>query len=412
MKFFSAIVGSAILACSVSGSPVDQNLAPRAVLAPTDDPFYTAPAGLSKLKPGAIIKTRSIGALNGGIQAKASYQLMYRTTDSLGHPSAAVSTILIPNNANTSRVLSYQFAEDAAWLNCAPSYLLQFGSNPGNIGSNILENDYVKDALNLGWVVSVPDYEGLTSAFTSGLQAGRATLDSVRAALSSGKLTGISPKAEYQLWGYSGGSLASEWAAELQPKYAPELNFKGIAIGGLVPNITSVLFTINKTVFAGLIAGGILGLGSAYPELETYLEEQLIPSKAADFKKGASQCLGADIVQFGNKDMGTYFVDGIDALNNDAAQSVILATGVQGLHGTPRMPVYAYKAVGDEVSPIADSDDLVNKLCSQGARITYVRNSQGEHLTSELNGADGALAFLKDRFNSVPVPSGCNTTTI
>jgi hypothetical protein len=47
------------------------------------------------------------------------------------------------------------------------------------------------------------------------------------------------------MWGYSGGSLATEWAAELQPTYAPELNFAGAALGGLVPNITSVLKTIN-----------------------------------------------------------------------------------------------------------------------------------------------------------------------
>lgn len=39
------------------------------------------------------------------------------------------------------------------------------------------------------------------------------TVDSVRAVLSSG--FGLASDARLALWGYSGGSLASEWAAEV-----------------------------------------------------------------------------------------------------------------------------------------------------------------------------------------------------
>lgn len=167
-----------------------------------------------------------MGALSIGgavpFQAKAAYQLLYRTADSLGDAAAAVTTIIVPGNANTSIVLSCQFATDAAWANCAPSYTIQLGSSPNNGGSGGVETLFVIAALNQGWIVNLPDYEGLQAAFTSGIQAGQATLDSVRAALSSGNLTGISSEAEYQMWGYSGGSLASEWAAELQPSYAPD----------------------------------------------------------------------------------------------------------------------------------------------------------------------------------------------
>lgn len=69
-------------------------------------------------------------------------------------------------------------------------------------------------------------------------------MDSIRAILSSG--LGLEAScAKYALWGYSGGALASEWAAELQVQYAPELNFAGVALGGLTPNVTSVLLTVN-----------------------------------------------------------------------------------------------------------------------------------------------------------------------
>jgi len=68
------------------------------------------------------------------------------------------------------------------------------------------------------------------------------------------------------MWGYSGGALASEWAAELQTKYAPEISFVGMAIGSVTPNVEIVFNTINKGLFAGqpgLSAAGFLGLGNA-----------------------------------------------------------------------------------------------------------------------------------------------------
>ena len=56
----------------------------------------------------------------------------------------------------------------------------------------------------------------------------------------------------YALWGYSGGAVASEFAAELQVRYAPELQFAGVAIGGLTPNISSIRDLVDGTLLAGL----------------------------------------------------------------------------------------------------------------------------------------------------------------
>ncbi|CZR55878.1 related to lipase 1 [Phialocephala subalpina] len=410
MRLLSGVVGCALLqSVCVMAVPVSHNLSPRATpLPPTEDPFYIPPTGLEDSSPGTILRSRSLGelTLQGVVPytSKAAYQLMFRTTDSLGNASAAVTTIIVPENANLSRVLSYQFAEDSAWANCAPSYVVQLGS----IGEAI----FLISALDQGWIVNLPDYEGLQSAFTSGIQAGQATLDSVRAALASEDLTTISPTAEYQMWGYSGGSLASEWAAELQPTYAPELNFKGVALGGLVPNITSVLFTINGGLSAGLIPAGILGLGNAYPELEAYIDEHLFPANASTFKKALTQCLADDVTTYAGQDLFSYFDEGEATIMTSIPQSVLAATGQMGTHGTPQMPVYVYKAVGDEISPVADTDALVTKLCAQGANIQYVRDWIGEHATEEITGYGGALGFLEDRFNGVPVTPGCTTANV
>lgn len=108
---------------------------------PTDDPFYTQPLNISAYHPGDIIATRAISTnLNGilgasvtAISVQAAYQYLFRTTDSLKNPVAAVTTVLVPHNAKPGYLLSYQTAYDSANINCGPGYFLQAGANNTDI---------------------------------------------------------------------------------------------------------------------------------------------------------------------------------------------------------------------------------------------------------------------------------------
>lgn len=68
--------------------------------------------------------------------------------------------------------------------------------------------------------------------------------------------------------------------------------------------------------------------------------------------------------------------------------------GVMGLHGVPQMPVYAYKAIQDAISPVADTDALIASFCAQGANILYQRNTVGTHGQEEIYGDAAATTFL------------------
>lgn len=43
------------------------------------------------------------------------------------------------------------------------------------------------------------------------------------------------------------------------------------------------------------------------------------------------------------------------------------------------MPVFAYKAIADEVTSIGTSDDHLARICGVGANILYQRNTIGGH---------------------------------
>lgn len=50
------------------------------------------------------------------------------------------------------------------------------------------------------------------------------------------------------------------------------------------------------------------------------------------------------------------------------------------------MPVFAYKAIADEISVVKDTDDLIARYCTVGADILYERNTVGGHTAEFVNG--------------------------
>jgi Secretory lipase len=74
-----------------------------------------------------------------------------------------------------------------------------------------------------------------------GRGAGYKNLDAIRALKKSTAFTGIDPNATTVTLGYSGGVFGGEMAAELHSTYAPEVKIDGMALGGLLPNLTHLL---------------------------------------------------------------------------------------------------------------------------------------------------------------------------
>ncbi|KAL1617911.1 hypothetical protein SLS56_010751 [Neofusicoccum ribis] len=400
----------------------------QGLVPPSQDPFYQQPDNISSYEPGAVIRSRQVSnslepfiPLPANVSIQSVHQYLYRTTDSLGDAVAAATTILVPYNADPSKLLSYQIAYDSANPDCSPSYTLRNGTAEGGLGGIVGSNSTlsidtpfasIAASLNQGWYIVTSDYEGLKAQFVAGLMAGYATLDSVRVALSEGPALGLSPQAKYAMWGYSGGSLASEWAAELQASYAPELKFEGAALGGLIANVTAVAVTINATPFAGLGFAGIAGLAKAYPNLTQYLDEYLLPEKAAEFYEIGSHCLVGDIIEGANKDLYSYFVNGDQSLSEPVPTSVLNIAGQMGVYGTPQMPLYIYHANGDEISPATETDQYVAEFCDKGGvTIEYYKNLFGEHATEEILGSANALGWVADRLEGKPVDSIGSCTT-
>ena len=378
-------------------------------LPPSKDAFYTAPFGYELAAPGTILRRRDApGNLTSLVgNCSAAYNILYRTSDSLDQPAWAVTTLLIPDSKSLfdskTALLSYQMAYDSANVDDSPSYTMYSSVEPD-----------ISNGLGQGWFVSVPDYEGPGASYTAGLASGRATLDSVRAVLSSDY--GLSfESTRYAMWGYSGGALASEWATELQNKYAPELVFSGTALGGLTPNITSVLYSVNGSMYAGLVPSALVGLATQHLNFEKLLLKGLNPSGTYN-KSGLLEAKYLSVDQaadyYHDQNIFDYFMDGAAWFMQPDVKHVTDSEGNMGYHGIPNMPIFAYKAINDTLSVISDTDALVEKFCGQGVSILYNRNTIGGHEAESLNGDPAVFRWLTSVFHGTLHQTGCVTENV
>lgn len=131
--------------------------------------------------------------------------------------------------------------------------------------------------------------------------------------------------------------MASEWAAELQPSYAPELDFVGAALGGLTPNITNVVLTINEHYFAGVAFSGMYGMSKAYPNMSNFIYDSLFPSKREEFYQIAGGCSAQNSKRGKDKDIFSYFSNGKSVLSAPIPSTVLATDGLMGIHGIPQM---------------------------------------------------------------------------
>ncbi|KAH1592907.1 hypothetical protein KXW42_008043 [Aspergillus fumigatus] len=120
---------------------------------PSRDPFYTPKASnWTDEKVGTILDSRRVTIdlpiLPGGEIEFEAFQLLYVTQDLHQDKATSVTTIIVPQGANTSRILSFQIAYDAPDINCSPSYGLQKDANKAAAGWSLNQMIFVAEALS------------------------------------------------------------------------------------------------------------------------------------------------------------------------------------------------------------------------------------------------------------------------
>lgn len=362
---------------------------------PMQDPFYEAPPNLDKFKNGQVYDKREVfdNVLVEAIWAKVE-QIAYKTTDTQGNPSHSVATVFTPQKvASEPRLFSYQFFEDAANLDCSPSYT--FATEYINAPDTMIA---VLEGLLKGWYVVIPDQEGPRSGFIAGHEQGRAGLDAIQAAINYKNLEQDTPVA---MMGYSGGASATVWMASIQESYAPQLNVVGAAHGGTPVDLTSMVKYIDHTddIFSAYIIPALAALLNCYPDnaKEVWPHFSKDIQNAINTARQPGMCVIEDVAEFMHQDWQNFidvdiftFKPFLEILQNESLLSNVSATPVP----VPKFPRYLWHGMSDEVVPFAPVKQYVYEQCQNGANIAFVPWEHDEHGTTEILGLPDALKFI------------------
>jgi hypothetical protein len=367
---------------------------------PADDPFYDPPPGFQHSRPGTVLRSRDVELAFLGVipQRITATQLLFRTTDMHGNADAAATTVIVPAERapeTQTPVISYQCAIDAVTSRCFPSYALRRRAvAPGAVAQ--FEFLLIAAALAEGWAVSVPDHEGRKGMWGAPYEPGYHVLDGLRAALSTEWL-GLALTAPIGLWGYSGGGLASAWAAEMSGSYAPDLNVVGAVLGSPVGDLGHTFRRLNGTYMSGLPALVVAALADIYPELNKIIQEHATAEGKELLQRLHHMTTAEAVIRLVNKDMD----DMVDVPLQQILDTPELKRVFDDIKlgaAVPTPPVLIVQAVHDQLISVEDIDELADTYSAGGASVTYHRDLFSEHMLLHPMSAPMTLRWLTDRF--------------
>jgi Secretory lipase len=368
-------------------------------LAPAADPFYRWSGSLTDDASGTILRTRTISfAAAAATTPVRAAQLLYVTTDELGHRTASVATVLQPKDKAASaatRLASYQAAYDALGARCDPSYTLQTGTSAAPILPYLAAGDSVVTA----------DYEGEDLAEGAGQQYGYETLDAIRAA--EKWLGAPEQSTPVGMVGYSGGSIATEFASELAHAYAPRLDIVGVAEGGLPVDPFHNLAYVDHpgSAWTWVIPVHLEGAARAFriSDLNKYLTPQGIASVIAD----EARCVGGFTGLTTKQMLKPQYQD----IQKVPVFVRIFDHLIMSRAGTPRAPLFIGNGLsdstGDGIMVTKDVQELAYTYCHRGVPVELHIYTGLDHQQAGQPFLDQAQVFLTQRFEKHPFQNDC-----
>lgn len=419
--FRRTTIGLLLLAATLAfAAPIAQAAPPT----PQEDPFYqySGSTPLASIAPGTVLKTRTLSYHVVGMPLPVqAVQLLYRSTSELGEPTVNVTSVLKPLlSIGTPQVVAYQSFYDSLNPADEPSYAISGGLTLGGAIPQV-ESALIGPELLAGRTVVVADTEGENADFAAGPEYGMNTLDSLRAALAS-PATGLAGAKKIGLIGYSGGAIATEWAAELAPTYAPTVNSKlvGAAMGGVLVDPAHNLHYIEGSLsWAGVMPMAIIGVSRAFhidltPYLSEYGKQLYAKLEKASIAEVLAQYPGLTWAQLAKpeypepEDIPIY----VHTVNQ-----LIMGTG-----GTPTTPLLIGQGAlgelegtagdkpgigeGDGVMIAGDVRTLARQYCAKGDKVQYDQYPLG-HVTAAVPWIATAVPWLAARFAGATAPQNC-----
>jgi pimeloyl-ACP methyl ester carboxylesterase len=370
---------------------------PASITMEAPDAFYDPPADVPH-KPGALLRSEPLKdvILPTGVRG---WRILYATTVDDTTPATAVATVFAPTSptAGPHPVIAWEHGTTGLLQKCMPSLL-------SAASKGIPERDRIVMA---GWVVVATDYSFAEKdgphPYLIGQGEARAALDSVRAAR---QMSELALDKRLVVWGHSQGGHAALWTGIVGPRYAPDLEVRGVAAIAPATDIKKIL-AMNVEVdkwFGPYLA---LSYSRFYPDI-TF--EQAVRSEALD---AARQIVNlCDFLPREDQErmaaLAATFEGPALAINSNKTLQARLE------QNTPdrriEVPVVIAQGLSDMVVPPSATEAYVEERCAAGQQFEYWTFAGRDHLTILQPGTpleDPLINWTRARFANEPQATGC-----
>ncbi|MEU7768764.1 lipase family protein [Nocardia sp. NPDC049190] len=362
---------------------------------PDPDPFYAAPSDLAALQPGDVVRTRKIDT--GFYLGTEGWQVAFRSTNSQNKPVLGMTTVLLPVGVKNPPLVSYQALINSLGTQCNPSRSLFNGELQDAVGAML--------PIGRGWAISVPDYLGPTSAYGAARLSGMMTLDSVRAVRKVADLgLADSPVA---IAGYSGGGMATAWAAALQPTYAPDLQLSAVVAGGIPADLEQMALALGFAPHPGfgLAFAAAMGLEREYPD-RLPISDQL-NENGLWFREFTHDACRRFLLFHGIFRNAEQMAASKNLMNSPEAHAVLRENSLRYFEGVPTAPTLFWQGRFDELTFFDPVAEVVDRYCKAGAPLQFRPHDIAEHMTTAVAGFVDAWNYVEARFRGEPAPTSC-----
>jgi hypothetical protein len=205
--------------------------------------------------------------------------------------------------------------------------------------------------------------------------------------------------------------VAADWASELAPAYAKELNLVGVAEGGIPANYFDHFAYINGTAeYSAAIPGELLGLSRAY---NVDLTQYLTPLGQQLVQAESDTCIASDFGKY-QVTINDLLLPQYQDLAHVQPFKKMLGDQTMGTAKThPREPLFMAvgnsDGTGDGAMPAADVKALARHYCDEGVSVDYQEYPGLTHIEAAAAFEPQTGPFLQARFAGLPFVNNCAT---
>jgi alpha-beta hydrolase superfamily lysophospholipase len=364
---------------------------------PAADAFYAPPNPLPPGRPGDLLRSQAWTPVPGATTSL----VLYRSTDVRGGPVAVSGVVAVPAGKAAPPggwpVLDWAHGTTGLGDDCAPS------KYPAASDARLVR--LIQTFVPRGYAVVATDYQGLGTPgghpYVVGQSEGRNVLDMARAATQLAG-SGVRAGSPVIVWGHSQGGGSSVFAAELQPRYAPDVALKGAVVGAPAAELRLLGAGLRTSSYFGYIFLVAAGFQNAYPGVP--LQKALTPAGLDAVRVANTGCADTVIDQVRGKNPDLY-------LSGDPGStpplSDLLEQNTPGNVPTP-VPMFIYQGDKDEQIPVVASQLMLARMCRTGGFTAVRKVYPGQmHEASIWAAEPDASRWMADRLAGRPAPSDC-----